>query len=270
MHRTIILLFGSSLYYALSAWALYAFHAGSLVTALVLFGIPAYAFARYSAAPAAVLVAVCTLGGGMAILLEGIAHIYGIWYSLGVEELRLFGLVPIETIASLCIQTLFLALLYEFLFDDKSYSVSHARVRYLSLLGFALCALALIALHEYLVKGIFFAHSYLWIIGTLLASSLIALALYAPFSLKTVKRFGLFTLLAFVPLCVDLLIAVANTHKIFAYAADYLATVTIFGQTVPIEEFVLLFAYPLFVATFYELYLDDGRLQKDTTPAAPL
>jgi hypothetical protein len=61
------------------------------------------------------------------------------------------------------------------------------------------------------------------------------------------------------PLCANLILAVANNHKIFAYVNDYLFTFTIGGNLVPLEEIVLAFVMPFFVATFYELYLDDAR-----------
>jgi hypothetical protein len=37
-------------------------------------------------------------------------------------------------------------------------------------------------------------------------------------------------------------------------------TFTLYGTTVPIEELFLILSFPVFIATFYELYLDDERV----------
>jgi hypothetical protein len=36
-------------------------------------------------------------------------------------------------------------------------------------------------------------------------------------------------------------------------------TFNFFGSTLPLEEILLALVLPLFVATFYELYLDDAK-----------
>jgi hypothetical protein len=54
-----------------------------------------------------------------------------------------------------------------------------------------------------------------------------------------------------------------NTQKLFAYEHDYLYSFRVFGNLVPIEEVVLMLILPMFVAVFYEIYLDDGKLKSD-------
>ena len=259
MHRNIVLCFVGLLYYSLVGYALISFDIGSLTSALFLFGAPAYFLARFSAAPAAVLISVTAFGAGMAFLLEGIAHITGIWYFVGVEELRLFGVIPLEVIAISILQTLFLTLLYELVFDDGEYSESHARVRFAALGVFAVGVLLLLSLHLYLLHGVFFSHSYVWILVTLVGASLAALSVEKTLTLRFFDRLVLFTCVSAVPLLVWLLVSVAHTYKVFAYTHDYFYTFTIFGSAIPLEEILLSLAFPLFVATFYELYLDDGK-----------
>jgi len=261
LHRKVLLLSIAGVYYALSAYALYAFNAGSLITTLVLFGLPAYLFARFSAVPFPVIVAVVTLGGGIAALLEGVAHIYGMWYSLGVDELRLFGLIPIEVLFSTIVQTLFLALLYELVFDDGVYTTSSARVRFTAFGIFSISVLALIALHHYLFKFIFLSHSYVWVLGIIVAATVAALAVHKALSLRFFDRLAGFTLIACIPLLINLVLSVTNTHKVFAHVNDYLYSFYLFGDVIPLEEVLLMLALPLFVATFYEMYLDDGSLK---------
>ena len=259
MHRNVLLGFCAFLYYALATYALYSFEAGLLLTTLVLFGLPSYALARFSAAPGAVIIAVIVFGAGMGLLLEGIAHIYGIWYTIGVDELRIFGLVPVEILLSSVLQTLFLALLYELFFDDGTYTTSSARVRFVAFGVFVLSVLGLLALHRYVLDGIFFSHSYLWVIGIFAASSIAALAVHKSFSLRFTEKLFSFCLIAWTPLVCGVVLAVGNTHKVFAYTNDYIFSFSMFREIVPIEELLLALILPLFVATFYELYLDDGR-----------
>ncbi len=262
MHRYIVLSVVGSIYYALCAYALSLFDIGSLGTALVLFGFPAYLLAHYSAAPTSVIVSIATFGTGLALLLEGIAHVYGIWYFVGVEELRLFGIIPLEVIVVSVVQTLFLTLLYELVFDDGEYSEAPARHRYLAFLVFAVGTLSLFVFHAYVLKFMFFSHSYFWIVGILLGASLATLATLRSLSFVFWDKLALFSVLSFVPLFVSLTVAVANTHKVFAHTGDYLMTFTLFGTTVPLEELLLILSLPVFIATFYELYLDDGKILK--------
>ena len=261
MHRNLVLAVVAIFYYALCGYALMIFEINALTTALLFFGIPAYSLARFSAVPAAVVVAVSVFGTGIALLLEGIAHIYGIWYFVGVEELRLFGVIPLEVIAITVVQTLFLTLLYELIFDDGEYSQVHTRTRFIAFGVFAVAVLALLALHQYVLQAIFLSHSYVWILGVLCASALATLGVQKALTVKFFDRLALFTSVASVPLLISLAVAVANTHKVFAYTHDYLYTFSFFGAQVPIEELLLTLAFPLFVATFYELYLDDGSVE---------
>jgi hypothetical protein len=259
MHRNLIIGVVGALYYVLSCVALSIFEAGILSTTLILFALPAYMLARYSEAPGNVIISVLTLGTGIAFILEGIAHIYGIWYAVGVDELRIFGLIPLEMLFASIVQTLFLCLLYELIFDDGVYTEKKPHVRFVALGIFALSVLALVGIHQYLLQGIFFTHSYIWILGILIASSLASLAVHRALTMHFFDRIALFSLVAFLPLCANLFLAVANNHKIFAHIHDYLFTFTIAGNTVPIEEVILAFVMPLFIATFYELYLDDQK-----------
>jgi hypothetical protein len=259
MHRTVVLVAVGLVYYALATYGLFVFGSGLLATSIVLFGVPAYLLARYSAAPSAVLVSVVVFGAGISVLLEGIAHIYGIWYTIGVDELRLFGIIPLEVIATSITQTLFLALLYELIFDDGEYSEAHISTRLTAFGIFAISGIALVCLHVFFLQYIFFGNSYVWVLITLIGATLTTLAITDSLSLRFFDRLSLFTLVASIPLFCSLLLALLNTHKVFAYTNDYFYTFILLGNTVPLEEVLLTLALPLFVATFYEVYLDDGK-----------
>lgn len=263
MHRHVLLAAVGLVYYALCAYALVLFQSGILLSSLMLFGVPAYILARYSAAPSNVLISVMTLGAGLSILFEGIAHIYGIWYTIGVDELRIFGLIPVEVIIASVLQLLFLVLLYELFFDDGEYTQKSVRTRYAAFGVFSIAVISLVAIHEYLLGGIFFTHSYIWLIGSMVASSIAALAVHRSLTPAFFERVLLFSLIAALPLLANLSVAVVNTHRVFAHVHDYLYTITAAGSLVPLEEVLLALALPFFVATFYELYLDDRSVKHD-------
>lgn len=257
LHRHLVLLAVVAAYFGVATSALVWFDAGLLVTAVTLFGIPALALAHFTVAPAAVIMAVTFLGTGLAILLEGIAHVYGLWYSLGISELRLFGVLPFEMIVAVSLQALFFGLLYEALFDDGSYTETSADKRVVYFAVFALAALGLILLHVVLVDGVFFTYSYLWLVISILAASITMVMLHRRFTVAFLDRIVDFTLIASVPSAIALWVATHNVHKVFANPHEYLGTIVLFGQVVPIEEIVLIFAFPFLVAICYELYLDD-------------
>ncbi len=259
MHRTVLLLASALVYFSICIFGLAVFDAGIVATSLVLFGIPAYMLARYSAAPAAVLSSVAIFGIGLSVLLEGIAHTYGIWYVLGVEELKLFGLIPLEVIATSLLQILFLVLLYELLFDDGEYSEMDVSHRLISIGTFSVAVFLLVGLHRYILTAVFVSYSYTWIVGILIASSFSLLVMTGSMSVRFFDRLCAFSLYASFPLLCSLYIAIVNTHIVFAYTSDYLYTFQLWGTIVPIEAFLMLFALPLFVATCYELYLDDAH-----------
>ena len=260
MHRHVLLSAVGLTYFCLATFALTTFDFGLLTSSLVLFGVPAYLLARYSAAPSAVVLSVVAFGAGIAILLEGIAHIYGTWYTVGVDELRIFGLIPLEVIVTSILQTVFLALLYELIFDDGEYSTSSETVRFTAFGVLCLCVLSLVGIHQYVFNGVYFSHSYIWILGILVSSTFATLAVTRSFTLRFFDRLFAFTAVASIPLFLSLFVAVLNTHKIFAHTHDYLYAFTFFGNVVPLEEVLLVVAMPIFVATLYELYLDDGKV----------
>ncbi len=257
LHRHLVLLALVGTYFTVATLALAWFDAGLLVTAVTLFGVPSLALAHFTVAPAAVLLAVTCLGTGLAIILEGVAHVHGLWYSLGLTELQLFGVLPFEMIAALTLQVLFFGLLYEVLFDDGVYTEVSAHKRLGYFMVFTLASIGLIALHVFLFQGALFTYSYVWLIGCLVAASFTIAFLHRQFTMSFIDRIFDFMLIAAVPSALALWLAALNVHKVFANPHEYLATFSLFGEVVPIEEVALLFAVPCLVAVCYELYLDD-------------
>tara|TARA_B100000745_G_C20146277_1_gene393082 strand:- start:836 stop:1615 length:780 start_codon:yes stop_codon:yes gene_type:complete len=257
MHRTVLLFSIIVLYYTLALWSLFVFDAGMLVSALVLFAVPALALARFTVAPPMVLLSVTVLGAGVAFLLEGIAHMYGLWYSIGIMETRVFNLVPLEMLIVIVFQVVFLALLYEVFFDDGIYSPRSAWQRFGFFAVFSVAVVVLIGIQRYVADSIFLPYSYLWMIGILVGSALAILILHKSLSVPFFDRIIDFSLIAAVPSGIYLFLASANVYKVFGYTQEYIATISFYGQSVPLEEIILLFALPFFIGTVYEVYLDD-------------
>jgi len=257
MHRHILILSTATLYFTIAAYTLYLFDAGLIATSVVLFGIPAFLFAHYSAAPFPVLISVATFAAGVAILLEGIAHIYGLWYVPGVEIFRLFDLIPLEMVFAVILKILFLSLLYEFLFDDGEYSVTNARTRFTSFGMFALATLLLFAAHYFIFKSFIFPNAYYWVTVLFVLASLSMVFLHKTLSLRLLNKLTLFAVLAAVPLFIGEVLAVLNGHKLYESIYQPVSLPFIEGIVLPFGEFLLIFSLPFFVAAVYELYIDD-------------
>lgn len=257
MHRKITLTVSGGLYYALAWFALASFDAGLVVTALALFGLPAMLISYFSYAPTPVLVSVVALGLGTALTFESVAHIYGLWYTVGSDEWRLFGLVPFEGLIAMTLELTFLALLYEQIFDDGEYTVGSARARLVALLVFVLAVLLLLGVYYVAATLFFVSYSFSWLVIVMLGASVAALSVYRVYSVQFFDRLVHFSLIGAIPSCIALALSVTNVHKVFANTAEYIYTIDVFGQAVPIEAFVLTLAVPFFVATIYEIYLDD-------------
>lgn len=256
MKKSVFLLL-AALYYVLS-WATLAwFDAGLVTTSFILFGLPAFVLAYYSYAPPPVLIAVATFGLGIAIVFESIAHVYGMWYTIGVDAGRLFGLVPVEVMVATIFEVTFLTLLYELIFDDGIYTTTNARTRYGAIGVFTTGVFVLTSIHTYAVQHFFVSYAYVWMLVIILSSSMAALMVYRVYSAQFLDRLVHFAIVGAVPSLIGLALAITNIHKVFANSQQYLMTLNVFDESVPLEAFLLCLALPFFVATIYELYLDD-------------
>ncbi len=256
-HRNLVLFSVLLSYYVISLWTLMTFDAGLLVTAVVLYGVPSVALAHFSVAPLAMVLSVGTLGAGLAFILEGAAHLFGLWYSLGISELRVAGLVPLEMVVATTLQVLFFALLYEVLFDDGIYTKTSLKTRFTAFLVFLVSAIGLVLLHTVLLWGWYVEYAFVWLVAIFVAAAFAALMLYRKATVLLLDRLVDFAFIAVVPSGIGLWLAVHNVHKVYALTDGYIGEVLIFGQMLPVEEILLLFTLPFLTALLYELYLDD-------------
>jgi magnesium-transporting ATPase (P-type) len=257
MHRRLILLALAAVYYCIAIFSLLIFEAQILVTSVVLFGIPAYALARFSLAPLSVILMVALVGAGVGVLLEALAHVYGLWYTAGVNVAKLFGIIPIEGVLAITLQIVFLTLVYETMFDDGVYNLRNIHKRILLFVGVGI-AFMVFAWGSIAISSVFFIESvYVWLLILLALACFVLLFIYRAFTVQLLDRIVLFTIIAIGPLLGALLVAVVNVQKVFAFTGEYVYSFAVLGEIIPLEEVLLLFILPLLVATVYELYLDD-------------
>ena len=257
MHRTIFISAATLAYYAVATYALYSFHAGLLVTALIFYGFPALLLARFTLAPPAMLLAVAFLGGGLSILLQAIAHLYGLWYVAGAAPIRLFGLVPTEQVVATALASVFLVLLYENFFDDGRYTARSARHRLIFFVLWFFGVIVLLALQQHVLGGVFVSYSFIWTLIIMIGSATALVAMHRSLSLRFFDRITDFAIMGAIPLGLALFVGVHSGSIVFPDNPEFLGVIWYFGQAVPIEAAALLFTLPYVIGAVYEIYLDD-------------
>lgn len=54
------------------------------------------------------------------------------------------------------------------------------------------------------------------------------------------------------------LVSLVGDVRIFAFTSEYIYTLSLFGQAVPVEELFLLLLWPALLALMYESFVDDA------------
>ena len=191
--------------------------------------------------------------------LEVVAYINGLWYELSPFSLRVFGLFPLESFVAAFVHILFFIVVYEYFFDDRKTTgrvhPDHAPFLLAGAGGLLSVALA----YVYVFSGVFFSYPFALLILLLFVLFVVAIAMtrtdWRQLCLKT-----LMFAVSILPFSlVYEYIALANDLRFFANTQEYLYTLNFFGQMVPLEEIVFILIVPFWLATTYELYLDDGK-----------
>lgn len=256
MHRNIVLTFGILAYSIVAAIALHAFDFGLLSSGIIMFGLPTFLLAHYSASPKSMLVTVTTFGFGIALILETVGYFYGLWFIQGAPMLRLFGVVPTEILIVSFIKILFIVLLYELLFDDGEYSQSRAQTRFVSFGLFAVASSFLLLMHLFVFNTAYTPMMYYWLASIFVMASFAMIAVSRYLTLHIVQKVALFSLIAAIPLLSFEALMAANGFKMYIEMMQPFA-IPFSKLVLPFGEVVLALTLPAFVTTAYELYLDD-------------
>lgn len=117
--------------------------------------------------------------------------------------------------------------------------------------------LVLLALQQFVFRGIFVAYSFIWIIGILVASVLGLAAMHRTLTVRFFDRITNFAIVGAIPLGLALFVGVHSVSIVFPENPEFLGMAWFFGTAVPVEAVALLFAMPFFIGSVYEIYLDD-------------
>jgi hypothetical protein len=248
---------GITLYTILLALLIVQLEISLWISMIVLLGVPLIVLASYERLRVAPVVVGTIIFGTGILLLDAVAHQTGSWYVLSPYSWRLFGLISIESMVFTTGLVWYYIVLYEYFFDDLASTELVTKQRqWLPLYALPLgVGIALVAMLSVFVVTFAFA----WLLGVLAAIVIGCAMIGAQRSVFGIaKRAGLFALAVLPISLVFEVCALVYDARFFAFPSDYLYYITIFGQVVPIEEFVLLLLVPFSVALLYELYLDDG------------
>lgn len=256
MHRNVLFTFGLIVYFIVATYGSIQFDLGILLSSLLILAIPTYFLARFSAAPPVLLVTVASFGAGMTFLFEGLGYLYGLWELSSPNGFTILGTLSIGVLVLTVLKVLFLVLFYELIFDDGEYSIALARDRVAEIGFFAIGSVILVSLFYVFFDRLSSPEMYYWITLILVGSSVSMLALRQSITLRLFNKITYFSAVAAVPMLSIEALLVNEGYKSFTNVVDPVS-VALVGGALPLGEILLAFAVPTFVATLYELYLDD-------------
>lgn len=259
MQAQLVLYLGILFYSSLATIWLVLFDHGPLTTALLLLGVPIL-FWWYELHPSRLFVgAAAAIAVATALIFETVAHTSGLWLSVSPLTFRLFGLFPVETLLVNIALYFYLVFFHEFLVDDKRlYRATFDRKKRWLLtmvIGAAISIVCIILLSGRFVIPYAFT--------VLLVGLVAAIAIAAIFSHTNPTRVlhkALLTAALALPIMVLLeTVAVLNVHTVFANPTQYLFSLEVLGELVPVERVFYMLLAPVWVVTVYELYFDDAQ-----------
>ncbi len=224
--------------------------------AVLLFGVPVIILLYDTPLPTAKLLISVVLIATVYFVVEYFAQFSGAWYTVTSDTILGFG-IPLSVGQLLfgLLHTLYILVLYEYFFDDDR--LMPVRWQPISLTMVCVLSVLLTAVYLFSVHIVTFAFS--WLI-LLLLGTLLCIGLCTKDMPITVWRRMVIFSLAVLPLSFIVeLLAIAAGIRIFAFSSEYLWTISIVGQVVPIEELLFLLVWPLLAVVMYEAFLDDHR-----------
>ncbi len=236
---------GASLY---AGWSL-------PMTLVLLLGVPIVLLWYESRLPLARLSVGIGMGALLLLLLEVVAHMTGAWYTVTASSWRVFGL-SVEAVLFAVAHVFFYLVLYEYVFDDNRVAPKVWQ-RYKAFIALV-ATLLVTTFYLFAVWVVTFAFS--WVIGLLLLVVLLLLLLsHRGDTRRLIEKAGFFAILLFPLSLTHELVAVEAGVRVFAFVSEYIGTVTLGEQVVPVEELLLLLLWPMLLIILYECLVDDGQ-----------
>ncbi len=246
-------------YILLVAEVLVATDAGILLTAILFSVVPAVYFWRHEKMCRSTLLSIAAFSLAATFLWEAIAYANGIWYELSSFGVRVMGQFPVETLFWHFAYVVMLVTAYEYFFDDrKSQPIRwDYKTKWLSVFVGGTLIFSLVYLLA--LRTFYIPHAYaVMLIGTAMSLA-IAAAISHQYSWAIFKKSLGFALFMLPIAVIHEFVSLLNVHWVFANTSQYIHTIVLFGETVPVEKFVFLFLIPFWIVSVYELYLDDAE-----------
>ena len=221
----------------------------------LLCGVPLILLWYESRLPLARLSLGILVGGLIILLLEAVAHESGAWYTVTGSAWRLGG-VSVEVALFAFVHVFFYLVLYEYIFDDNTVAARSWR-QYQSIMAL-LAALVITTFYLYVVWVVSFA--FISVITLLFVVILALLILSHRGNTRSLfEKAFFFGLVTFPISLTHELVLVESGVRVFAFMSEYVGTVTLFEQSVPVEEMLLLLVWPILLIILYECLLDDAK-----------
>lgn len=246
------------LYFVFSAVILIMTQAPLLGVALVLFLAPMMVVWQQLHLKTRLLMPLSVIAIAVTVVLQVFAYSQGIWYEITPTNIWVFGAGPLESYIFAAILIMYFTVMYEYFFDDKTNrGTSLTKAFQIALLS---VVLAVAFGYVFLTADVIVQHGFAILVG-FLAFGLIALGSIRQQLLdRSVLRKAVLFSCAMLPIgLIAELVLLSNNIRIYAHLNEYVATLSYFGYTLPIEEIFLLLLLPMWIVIIYELCFDDGR-----------
>ncbi len=223
-------------------------------TLFLLCGVPLVLLVYETDLPLARLLSVVAILAVVVLVLDAVAHTTGSWYTVVGSPWRFLG-VTFESVLFAFVHTLYFLVLYEFLFDDTRV-LGLAKKRTAAFVAF-LATLVVASFYLFSVWLVSFAFA--WLLGLLFVLLLGLMWLAHPGDSQGLLQKSITFGLLMLPLSLLFeLIALDGGVRIFAFTSEYIATLSLVGHSIPIEELLLLLLWPTLLVFLYECFIDDG------------
>ncbi len=207
-----------------------------------------------SALPLSRLLGVVGVLAAVIVLIDAVAVLTGSWYNIVTSPWSFYG-VTFESVLFAFCHCFYFLVLYEYLVDDGRMLRSFDR-RFLNIVAIII-VLLVSAFYLFSIWVVSFAFA--WILVLLLFVMLLIMILgQSGHPLALLSKVLMFSLLLW-PLSLTFeLVSLVGDVRIFAFTSEYIYTLSLFGQAVPVEELFLLLLWPALLALMYESFVDDA------------
>lgn len=259
MQAQLSLYLGILFYSVVVAILLVLFDTEILTSAIMLLGAP-IAYWWHELYPSRLFIVLASIIAiSTTILFETIAHLNGLWLSVSSSTFRLFGLFPVDVVLFNIVLYFYIIFFHEFLVDDKKMYKAVLDRKKKWLLSFVVGTTIGVLCFVLWLGSFVIPYAFsLLLLGLILAICTAAILSHG--NPKQVLEKSLLTALLLLPIFVVIeIVGTLNVHTVFANPSQYLLTLTVFGELLPIEKVLYMIVAPVWIVSIYELFFDDAQ-----------